>query len=53
MDKENIKKALDHFENDQFVDATEIIQREIGIKKDEFLKNKLGLKGEITKKEGE
>jgi hypothetical protein len=52
MEKEdNIKKALDHFENDQFVDATEIIQKEIGVKRDAYLKDKLGLKGETKKEE--
>jgi len=48
MDREKIRKALDHFENDQFVDASDIIKQEIAGKRDVFLKNKLGLATDIN-----
>lgn len=48
MDKENIKKALDHFENDEYVDAKEILTKELQGKRDEFVKDKLGLKDDIA-----
>lgn len=48
MDKEKIKKALDHFENDKFVDAKDIISQEIKGKRDEFIKDKLGLQNDIN-----
>jgi hypothetical protein len=50
MDKEKIKKALDHFENDQFVDAKDIISQEIKDHRDKFVQDKLGLKNEINPK---
>jgi hypothetical protein len=50
MDKDNIKKALDHFENDEFVDAKEILTKEIQSKRDEFVKDKVGLKDDLTPK---
>lgn len=56
MDREQIRKALDHFENDEYVDAKEIIQKEIAGKRDVFLKDKLSLSGDInpdTKKDGD
>ena len=43
MDKEQIRKALDHFENDKYVDAQDILKKEIQIKRDAFLKDKLSL----------
>lgn len=48
MDKEQIKKALDSFENDKYVDAKEIIKKEIAGHRDVFLKNKLGLATDIN-----
>jgi hypothetical protein len=48
MDRKKIKQALDHFENDQYVDAKEIIQAEIAGERDVFLKNKLGLSQDIN-----
>ena len=48
MDKEKIKKALDHFENDEFVDAKDIIKKEIAGKRDAFIKDKLGLSQDIN-----
>jgi len=44
IDKDKIKDALDHFENDEYVSAKEILSTEIGRAKDEFLKDKLELK---------
>ncbi|GAF99622.1 unnamed protein product, partial [marine sediment metagenome] len=43
MDKELIKKALDHFENDEFTDAKEILTKEISLSKNAFLSDKLGI----------
>ena len=48
MDRDKIRKALDHFENDEFVDAKEIIQQEVQGKRDVFLKDKLGLANDIN-----
>jgi len=48
MDKEKIKKALDHFENDEFVDAKDIIKQEIAGKRDQFIKDKLGLANDLN-----
>lgn len=50
VDSEQIKKALDHFENDEFVDAKEILQGEIKKSKFDFLKDKLELKQDIEPK---
>jgi hypothetical protein len=50
MDKAKIRKALDHFENDEYVDAKEIIQAEIAGKRDVFLKDKIGLKVDLNPK---
>jgi len=47
VDNEQIKKALDHFENDEFVDAKEILQKEIQKAKNDHLKNKLDLAADI------
>ena len=48
MDKEKVKKALDHFENDEFVDAKEILKKEIAAHRDAKLKDKLELQNDIT-----
>jgi len=48
MDKKAIRKALDHFENDQYVDAKDIIKKEIAGQRDIFLKDKIGLKLDIN-----
>ena len=47
IDIEQIKKALDHFENDEFVDSKEVLQKEIRKAKNDFLKNKLDLKNDV------
>lgn len=48
IDNEKIKDALDSFENDDFVTAKETLSKEIGAKRDEFLRDKLNLKGDST-----
>ena len=45
MDNEKIAAALDFFENDEFIQAKEILQAEIKSAKNDYLKDKLGLKG--------
>ncbi len=47
MDKKAIRKALDHFENDEYVDAKDIIAKEISGKRDVFIKDKIGLSNDI------
>ena len=47
IDMEKIKQALDHFENDEYVDSKEVLQKEIRKAKNDFLKNKLELKNDI------
>jgi hypothetical protein len=48
MNKEDVKKALNHFENDEFTDAKEILRKGIKNKRNEFLNAKLGLKEDST-----
>lgn len=48
MDRKAIRKALDHFENDEFVDAKEIIAGEIAGKRDIFLQNRIELSNPIN-----
>lgn len=47
MDKEKVRKALDHFENDEFVDAKEILSKEIKTSVDSHVKDKCDLKNDI------
>ncbi len=49
IDTKKIKKALDHFENDEYVEAKDILSKEISNYKDEWLKDKLELKNDISK----
>ena len=49
IDNEKIRKALDHFEDDQFTSAKEIIKKEFVSAKNDFLKGKLGLQGDLNK----
>ena len=51
IDMEKIKQALDHFENDEYVDSKEVLQKEIRKAKNDFLKNKLELKSDIEPQE--
>jgi len=46
MDKEQIKKAIDSFEADNFVDSREILQKEIQSTRDAYIQDKLGLRDE-------
>ena len=48
MNKRNIKKALDSFENDKYTDARDLLKKEIRAKRDEYLKDKLNLKNIIN-----
>ena len=50
IDTKEIKKALDSFENDDFVGAKEIIAKEISKAKNDYLKTKLDLKNDIEPK---
>ena len=50
IDKEQIKKALDSFENDKFMDAKDVLSKEIKAAKYEFLEKKLGLENPIEPK---
>jgi len=45
MNKEEVRKAFDSFENDDFVGSREILKKEIGNTVNTYLKDKLGLKG--------
>ena len=47
IDTKEVKKAIDSFENDDFVTSKEIISKEIRKAKNEFIKDKLELKGDI------
>ena len=47
IDKEAIKSALDNFEDDNFVDSKEILSKEIKKAKNDYLKDKLGLKKDV------
>lgn len=46
VNKKEIKKALDHFENDEYSQAQDILKKEIAKHRDEWLDQKLDLKGE-------
>ncbi len=48
MDQDKVKKALDHFENDEYVDAKEILTKEIKSNVETHIKDKLGLKTDIN-----
>lgn len=46
MDKEQIKKALDDFEEDKFDSSKEILKKEVQDKLADHLEDKLGLQEE-------
>ena len=48
MDDEKVKKALDDFEDDDYVASKETLSKEIQITRDKYLQGKLGLKQEIN-----
>jgi len=50
IDKEQIKKALDSFENDKFMDAKDVLSKEIKAAKYDFLEKKLELSEPIEPK---
>lgn len=43
MDKEKVKKALDDFEEENYVDSKETLRSEIKKKVDSYLKDKTGV----------
>ena len=43
MDKEQIKKALDAFEDERYSDAKDILKKEIEVSKNDFIKDKLDI----------
>ena len=43
MDKEQIKKALDAFEDEKYLDAKDILKKEIQNAKNDFIKDKLDI----------
>lgn len=47
METEDVKKALDAFENDNFLDSKELLQKQIHQARNDFLKAKLDLKDDI------
>ncbi|GEM_PF-3178473 len=47
MDTGVIKKAIDSFEADDFINSKELLQKQIHQAKNDFLKAKLELKGDI------
>jgi hypothetical protein len=47
IDKEEIKKALDSFEEDDFVTSKETLKDEIRKVKNAYIKDKLGLKNDV------
>lgn len=47
MDEKEVKDALDAFEKDDFITAKEKLSGQIKQAKNDFLKSKLGLKGDI------
>ena len=53
IDSKEIKKAIDSFENDDFVGSKETLSQEIRKAKNEFLKDKLDLKDDIESKKEE
>lgn len=54
VSNDEIRKALDHFENDEFVDAKEVLQQQIKGAIGQHLKNKLNLKNDpFAKPEGD
>lgn len=53
VDKEKIKKALDDFENDDFVSSKEKLKDEIKKAKEEYVKDKTGLEKDLSPQEQE
>ena len=53
VDKEKIRQALDHFENDEYTEAQDILKGEIAKHRDEWLADKLELEGTDSDDEDE
>jgi hypothetical protein len=51
MDNDEIKKALDDFENDNFMDSKDKLKGEISKTRDKYVKDKTGLKNDINPKD--
>lgn len=51
VNSENIAKALDAFEADEYVDAKEILKKEIRTARNDYLGSKLKLKNSIEPKD--
>ena len=51
MDKDEIKKALDKFEDDDFVGSKEILSKEIQDKVKEYIKDKTELSKDVNDEE--
>lgn len=49
IDQRVIKAALDSFESDDFLQAKELVQGQVRQAKNDFLKSRLELKGDIEK----
>jgi len=51
MDKDEVRKAMDAFEEDDFVGSREILKKEIGDTVNTYLNKKLGMKGDTEKED--
>lgn len=47
VDREELKKAVDAFSDDDFVLAQEILTNQFQVAKNEYLKDKLGIEGDL------
>jgi len=52
IDNKNIKKAMDDFENDDFISAKDIIKAEIKGAVSDYFKDKLELQNDLDPKTG-
>ena len=50
MNKENIKKAFDLFQDNKYIESKEILQKEIDNHRNSYFYNKLGLKESVINK---
>jgi len=53
MDKEQIKKAFDEFEDENYIDAEETLKDQLKQAKNDFLKDKLDLENDVEEIEAE
>ena len=53
MDKEQIKKAFDEFEDENYIDAEETLKSQLKQAKNDFLKDKLDLENDVEEIEAE